>query len=59
MSLWLPQLIYIILVCLGMGMIIAKHGQKQDDYNAWTSGIAGAIILALLYWGGFFSNMFQ
>jgi LPXTG-motif cell wall-anchored protein len=51
-----PQMIYIILWGMSMGMAIVRHGQPETGkHNAIVSGIAGIIMLALLYWGGFFT----
>jgi hypothetical protein len=49
-----PQVIYLALIILGLGIAIAKHGQPRDNYNGGVTFIAAIIELALLYWGGFF-----
>lgn len=49
-----PQLIYLALTALGAGFVIAKHGEPRDPYNAPGALIGTAIVLAILYWGGFF-----
>jgi len=50
-----PQIIYLVLFFVGLGVELEKHGSpKTGTHNAWVSIIAGATILGLLYWGGFF-----
>lgn len=52
-----PQLIYLALTCLGLGMALAKHGQPKDDsHSFWWTLTASGICIGLLYWGGFFSG---
>ena len=48
-----PQIIYLVIV--GMGLLISanKHGQ-ENKYNFWTQLVASAIGMSLLIWGGFF-----
>lgn len=58
MSYW-PQYVYLALCFFGLGITIAQHGQPRKDENAWSTLIASAIVLALLYFGGFFNGMFQ
>ena len=51
-----PQITYIVLVAMSLGLTMAKHGQpRTDNHNAWTSLLALAIVMPLLYFGGFFS----
>lgn len=49
-----PQIVWIFLVALGLGVQIAKHGQPQSPYHAGKSLVGCAISVGLLYWGGFF-----
>jgi len=49
-----PQVIYIVLTALSLGIIAAKHGQPQKPYSITPNLIGTAIFAALLYWGGFF-----
>ncbi|QXF03598.1 MULTISPECIES: hypothetical protein [Xanthomonas] len=49
------QLIYLSLVMLELGLEIAKHGEpKTGRHNAGSTIVATILILALLWWGGFF-----
>jgi len=50
-----PQIIWIVLVAMGVGIQIAKHGQP-DKYNGKTALIGCSISAGLLYWGGFFNG---
>ncbi len=50
-----PQICYIVIIALGLGITLAKHGEpKEDKYNFFTSLIAAAIQIGLLILGGFF-----
>jgi hypothetical protein len=49
-----PQLIYLALSVLGLGIAIAKHGQPREPYNVVHSLIAICLAWPLLWWGGFF-----
>lgn len=55
----LPQIIFLVLISLDMGIAIAKHKQPKNNYNIWDSLIGQLIILLLLYWGGFFNVFFK
>ena len=51
----LPQIIYLSLTMLGLGMQAVKHGNpKEGKENFWVVFISTAISVGLLYWGGFF-----
>lgn len=50
-----PQICYIVIITLGLGISLAKHGEpKEDNYNFFTTLIASAIQIGLLILGGFF-----
>jgi hypothetical protein len=52
-----PQLVYLAIVMFGMGVTLAKFGQrKTDSYDLTDLLVAPALGLALLWWGGFFSG---
>ena len=53
-----PQYVYLCLMLLGLGVVLAKHGEPQKNYNIWASLFADIIILGLLYFGGFFKGLF-
>jgi hypothetical protein len=49
-----PQICYIVIITLGLGISLAKHGEPQGDYNFFTTLIGAAIQIGLLILGGFF-----
>ena len=50
-----PQIIYLALVAAGIGVSIARYGQpKTDSYDMFDVAVAPALMIGLLYWGGFF-----
>ncbi|QJB21885.1 hypothetical protein KNU94_gp47 [Xanthomonas phage FoX2] len=52
-----PQLIYLALMFVGFGITVSKHGQPETGkHNAWFALIANALVVTLLWWGGFFSQ---
>lgn len=54
MNFGLPQIIYLGLVSLSLGIQIANHGKPRSNENAWAGFIGICITIGLLYWGGFF-----
>ncbi|UWG96827.1 hypothetical protein LPY66_18410 [Dehalobacter sp. DCM] len=50
-----PQIIYIVLIALSLGINIAEHGKPRSNNNAWYAVISAAITTGILIWGGFFS----
>lgn len=51
-----PQIAYIALTALGVGIHLAKHGeQRRDKYSAWLSMAGAALSIGILYAGGFFA----
>lgn len=55
MELHWPQIAYIVLHALGLGITAAKNGQ-QSTYEFGTSIVSSLIVFALLYFGGFFTG---
>lgn len=54
-----PQLIYLTLSLVGIGICIARYGQpKRDQYDLTDVLIAPLLAYALLWWGGFFDPLF-
>jgi hypothetical protein len=50
-----PQIIYLILVGMSVGICTARHGEKRTgEHNIIVDVIAVILQTALLYWGGFF-----
>lgn len=55
-----PQLIYLGLIVFALGISAVKHGQpKTGNHSFGTSLLALAIVLPLLWWGGFFDPLFR
>ena len=40
---------------LSLGMSIADHGKERSPENGWSSAISYVLLMALLYYGGFFN----
>ena len=56
MNIGWPQLIVIALMLFGSGISTARYGQQKTDCHDIVDIVIGpTIMLALLYWGGFFS----
>ena len=55
----LPQIIMIVLLSMDITLGLAFHGKPRPNYNGWTSLISAIIMVALLYWGGFFDVLFK
>jgi len=51
-----PQIIWIVLTAMGLGISIVKHGEPRSPHNMWASIIGTPLAAALLYWGGFFTT---
>lgn len=50
-----PQIIMIIILAMGVGINLVKHGEPKDgNYSFPISLISAAIEVGLLIWGGFF-----
>jgi len=50
-----PQLIMISIIFLSLGVCAAKHGEPRKDYNIGISILDTALMITLLWWGGFFN----
>lgn len=55
----LPQIIFISLAILELGLFMAKHGDRRENYNFFVKIFDALIMFALLYWGGFFDVFFK
>ncbi|ENO0459398.1 transglycosylase SLT domain-containing protein [Salmonella enterica] len=52
-----PQIIWIVLAALGLGITMTKHGEPRTDHHSFWWQLAGVLICAGLLWcGGFFSQ---
>ena len=55
-----PQIIYIVLVLINLVMFGYRHGKpKTGNHNIWVDLIAITLVIALLYWGGFFDPLLK
>jgi hypothetical protein len=56
----IPQIIFIALVCISLGVDSARHGKKVTrTENAFISFLAIALTLSILAAGGFFNQPCQ
>lgn len=55
MYLGLPQIVYLALVVLSLGITAANHGRpREEKYNFFVTFIAAVVDISIVYWGGFF-----
>lgn len=50
-----PQIIYLALMSMRIGIALANHGEPAPKYSVGYTLIGTVLALALLWWGGFFS----
>ena len=50
-----PQIIWLVLVVLGLIYETINHGKEREPHNAYAFAIGTVLNFLLLYWGGFFS----
>lgn len=55
MNIGWPEGIYLALALIGLGWVVANDGKPRDPHNAVSATLASALILGLLWWGGFFA----
>jgi hypothetical protein len=56
----LPQIIYIVFIGLSLGISLVQHGKTSErKENFWSTLLASALMIGLLYWGGFFNPLFK
>ena len=53
-----PQIIFLALTLLGLGINMGLHGERQNPHNFWTALFGSVVSVSLLYWGGFFNCWF-
>lgn len=50
-----PQITYIAIACLGLGLMLALHGTpRKGKHNFWVSLVSTFLMIFILYKGGFF-----
>ena len=51
-----PQIIVLILYAITIGIELAQHGETEvKKHNVFVAMFGSALMLGLLWWGGFFS----
>jgi len=54
----LPQLIYLGLVAIGLGVQLEQHGKpKTGNHNVLLALLGAAVGLSIQYWGGFYDGL--
>lgn len=52
-----PQITYLGLLFLGLGIALSQHGQTKTEVKSfWLALISALMQFAILYYGGFFSG---
>jgi len=51
-----PQITWIALAAIGIGVNMALHGKPRGNYSVWSSLIGVGLSVWLLVAGGFFSG---
>jgi hypothetical protein len=52
---YIPQIIFLCLIAMGITYTAIKHGKpREGNHNIWTYLVAILVELLLLWWGGFF-----
>jgi hypothetical protein len=54
-----PQLIYLALTFIGLGILLTQFGERKTGTHGWGEIFATIVVLGLLYWGGFFDPLFK
>lgn len=56
----IPQLIYLALTVLGLGLHVAKHGEpKENKYNVLRYLFNSIVTITILYYGHFFDPILK
>lgn len=56
----IPQIIYLIIVVMRIGVVLKEHGKPQTgDHDATPVFIGIATQILLLWWGGFFDILLK
>jgi hypothetical protein len=50
-----PQIIMVGLVASELTIFAVKHGEYRGKYNFWVTLVSDVLLVALLWWGGFWS----
>lgn len=55
----IATIILLVLMMIGLGIAIGKHGEYQGKYNAWVTLLSTIIQLVLFYYAGLFDKFFN
>lgn len=55
----IPALIWIVIVALRLGWVLAHEGKQGEDYSFGWALFFTIAMAALLAWGGFFTPLFH
>jgi len=55
----IPQLLFVIIIAMSIGIALAKHGKPSPKYNFWLTLLASAIWYAIAWSGGFFDGIIK
>lgn len=50
-----PQIVWIALATMSLGVSLAKDGEPQKPHSFVRTAIGATLAAGILYWGGFFS----
>lgn len=55
-----PHILYFILVGIGLGLSLTKHGEpKTGEHNFFVDIFSYALGFTILYFGGFFNQLLK
>lgn len=50
-----PQIIYVVLIALSLGIHLARHGEPRNArFSIWSGLVNASASIGLVWWGGFF-----
>ena len=48
------RIIFMAWLALGLGVLLAKHGERKEGYYSFWIGLISSVIQVVLLWGGGF-----
>lgn len=55
----IATIILLVMMMVGLGIAIGRHGEDQGEYNAWATLLSAIIQLVLFYYAGLFDKFFN
>lgn len=55
----IATIILLVMMMVGLGIAIGRHGEDQGKYNAWATLLSAIIQLVLFYYAGLFDKFFN